>query len=449
MIEQRISTGLRLLAVALVLACTGAAVALAAPAVGPGAQSPLPTASSGRQSVPRLPHAPHAVLWDQPLTIDTNYDDAYVSQAFPDFPSFSTYLADDFVNAVSWSIDEIFVPGDFWNEGTTLLNATSLTFQIWADNAGVPDGNPESGTPFMTVTVPPTDLQVVLGNGSPGGLPSNVTLLLTTPWVVPPGHWWLVFYPTMSFSPDGQYGRQGADTTNGHVGQGVNPGDGFGVGTEWLPWTTFPGGPTHDLAFRLDGIAYQAPAITSAGAVAFTIGRAGSFTVTATGLPTPALGRDGALPAGVTFCDNYDGTATLEGTPAKGTGGRYQLTLTASNGEVPNATQEFTLTVLPTARTVTTVVSSANPARAGYPVRFTARVTFFTRTLGTPTGTIQFKVDGADLGPPVRMTSAQASSWMVMLPERPEPYAVTAEYSGDGNFLGSTGTLPGGQVAKP
>jgi sugar lactone lactonase YvrE len=87
------------------------------------------------------------------------------------------------------------------------------------------------------------------------------------------------------------------------------------------------------------------PAITSAAATAFTIGHAGSFTVTATGQPIPALSASGALPAGVTFRDNHNGTATLSGTPAAGTAGTYKLTITAGNGLAPNANQAFTLTV--------------------------------------------------------------------------------------------------------
>jgi hypothetical protein len=88
-----------------------------------------------------------------------------------------------------------------------------------------------------------------------------------------------------------------------------------------------------------------APAITSAAATTFTAGSAGSFTVTATGSPTPSLSEAGALPSGVTFVDNHDGTATLGGTPAAGTGGTYAFTITAGNGVSPDATQGFTLTV--------------------------------------------------------------------------------------------------------
>ena len=88
-----------------------------------------------------------------------------------------------------------------------------------------------------------------------------------------------------------------------------------------------------------------APAVTSAAAATFQVGRAGSFTVTATGLPRPALSATGALPSGVSFTDNGDGTASLSGTPANGSGGSYPLTIKASNGTLPDAEQSFTLTV--------------------------------------------------------------------------------------------------------
>ncbi len=87
------------------------------------------------------------------------------------------------------------------------------------------------------------------------------------------------------------------------------------------------------------------PTISSANSATFAVGTPGTFTVTATGRPVPALSESGALPAGVTFTDNGDGTASLSGTPARGAGGSYPLTLTAHNGGLPDATQSFTLTV--------------------------------------------------------------------------------------------------------
>jgi hypothetical protein len=88
-----------------------------------------------------------------------------------------------------------------------------------------------------------------------------------------------------------------------------------------------------------------APAITSGSSTTFATGHAGSFTVTSTGNPTPSLSKSGALPSGVSFTDNGDGTATLAGTPAAGSAGSYPITITASNGVSPNATQSFSLTV--------------------------------------------------------------------------------------------------------
>ncbi len=87
----------------------------------------------------------------------------------------------------------------------------------------------------------------------------------------------------------------------------------------------------------------QSPAITSASTTTFTVGTAGSFTVSATGYPTPTLNESGTLPGGVTFTDNGNGTATIAGTT--GAAGSFPITITAHNGVGSDATQAFTLTV--------------------------------------------------------------------------------------------------------
>jgi beta-glucosidase len=97
------------------------------------------------------------------------------------------------------------------------------------------------------------------------------------------------------------------------------------------------------------------PAITSGSSAVLVAGKAGSFTVTTTGYPNAAITESGALPTGVTFTGNGDGTATLAGTPASGTQGAYPLSVTADNGLTP-ATQSLTLTVLTQAPTSTTAV---------------------------------------------------------------------------------------------
>ncbi len=85
-----------------------------------------------------------------------------------------------------------------------------------------------------------------------------------------------------------------------------------------------------------------APTITSTNSTSFTVGSPGSFTVTATGTPTPTFSLSGSLPTGVTFNTT---TGVLSGTPAAGTAATYNVTITATNGVNPDATQNFTLTV--------------------------------------------------------------------------------------------------------
>jgi hypothetical protein len=86
----------------------------------------------------------------------------------------------------------------------------------------------------------------------------------------------------------------------------------------------------------------QPPAITSITTATFTVGTAGSFTMTATGYPAPTFSETGALPSGVTLNAT---TGVLGGTPAAGTGNSYPITITATNGVGADATQGFTLTV--------------------------------------------------------------------------------------------------------
>jgi hypothetical protein len=95
------------------------------------------------------------------------------------------------------------------------------------------------------------------------------------------------------------------------------------------------------------------PAITSAASTSFTEGTAGSFTVTATGFPTPTITESGALPAGVTYSDGVlSGTPTVSGT--------FPVSFDAGNGVGPDSIQSFTLTVInPSFHIVNTTLSSA------------------------------------------------------------------------------------------
>jgi hypothetical protein len=192
-----------------------------------------------------------AALWDQPLSsVNQNH---FRDQEFPNAQTYSSYLADDFTNTVAWSINKIFIPGNLGDGGTNLLNATSLTWQFYFNASALPDGDPAGGgiAPIWSLTLPPTDPQVSITPGS-GGLDSNTTLTLESALDLPPGTYWLVFYPTMDSGTYGEYGRQPADTNNGSIVKFINPGGGMGFGTSWIDWTVL-GAVQPDIAFRLEG----------------------------------------------------------------------------------------------------------------------------------------------------------------------------------------------------
>ena len=84
------------------------------------------------------------------------------------------------------------------------------------------------------------------------------------------------------------------------------------------------------------------PRLVSADRAAFTVDAQGTFSIMATGFPSPAFSiASGNLPVGVTLSPS----GTLAGKPSPGTGGAYSLVIKASNGVLPDATQAFTLTV--------------------------------------------------------------------------------------------------------
>ena len=111
----------------------------------------------------------------------------------------------------------------------------------------------------------------------------------------------------------------------------------------------------------------------------FTVGTTGNFTIDAVGSPVPKWTYTGALPAGVIFVDNGDGSATLAGKPQAGTGGTYPLVLTAANGVGTAPTEDFTLTVNKAPTFTNTVAATFSAEAAG---------SFLFTTAGFPTSAL-------------------------------------------------------------
>jgi hypothetical protein len=92
--------------------------------------------------------------------------------------------------------------------------------------------------------------------------------------------------------------------------------------------------------------------------------------------------------------------------------------------------------------TTTSVTSSQNPSTFGQSVSFTATV-----IPNTAPGTVQFTLDGSNFGSPVTLSGGSASSMSISSLALGN-HVVIAIYSGNGSYLTSTGTLPGGQTVN-
>ena len=113
---------------------------------------------------------------------------------------------------------------------------------------------------------------------------------------------------------------------------------------------------------------------------------------------------------------------------------------------------DFSLTQVVNTTTTTAVATSGTPSTAGQNVTFTATIHPLTGT-DVPTGSVQFKVDGANLGDPVTVTAGTSPDGTAAISTSAlsvvgSPHAVTAEFTATGNFANSSGTLAGGQAVN-
>ncbi len=138
-----------------------------------------------------------------------------------------------------------------------------------------------------------------------------------------------------------------------------------------------------------------------------------------------------------------DGSASVT-TAALG-GGEHVITAEYNGNADLNAStaQLWPFNVSP-ASTTTTLASSANPSTYGQTVIFTAIVA---SGAGTPGGSVQFRVDGVNLGSAVSLSNGQASLSTASLSGG--VHTITAQYSGSANYAASSGTLSPNQTVSP
>ncbi|HET6153816.1 MAG TPA: putative Ig domain-containing protein [Marmoricola sp.] len=91
----------------------------------------------------------------------------------------------------------------------------------------------------------------------------------------------------------------------------------------------------------------EAPELTGPTDARFVTGSAGSIGFSSDGFPQATLTESGALPEGLAFHDNGNGSATISGTATTAAIGTYAVTVTASNGQSPDAVLHTTIVVVP------------------------------------------------------------------------------------------------------
>jgi hypothetical protein len=181
-----------------------------------------------------------------------------------------------------------------------------------------------------------------------------------------------------------------------------------------------------------------------------TFGQTVVFTATITGGggPTPAgnvMFLDGTTPIG-TVALNGASEALFE-TPSLSVGS-HSISAMYAGSAVYSASTSSSLNQIvssgPGTATTTGLATSANPASAGQPVVFTATVS---GAGGTPTGTVTFLSGTTVLGTALLNGAGQASFQAGALAAG--LYSITAVYSGDTTYAGSSSTALSETATSP
>jgi hypothetical protein len=152
----------------------------------------------------------------------------------------------------------------------------------------------------------------------------------------------------------------------------------------------------------------------------------------------------------ITIHDTFQGSTTVLGVvtlgqpgsfPALTVVGTHVLTAVYSGDGNYNGSTSAPITVVVQADGTTSTVSSSSPTAAyGEPVSFTATVAPVAPGAVTPTGTVQFQVDGANFGKPA-LLSAGVATIPGIATLAVGPHTITALYSGDAQHTASMGSF--------
>src|SRR5579871_6118266 len=171
------------------------------------------------------------------------------------------------------------------------------------------------------------------------------------------------------------------------------------------------------------------------------------------GMPTGTVqfqidGTNAGSPVNISTTNGFTTASLSTATLAVGS---HTITVSYSGDSnfTPSTSATFTQTVTK-ASSSTAVAVSTNPAAWGQNATFTATVSVNTPGSGTPTGTVQFVIDGTNVASPVsaKTTNGTTTASFSTAALSPGSHTIVASYSGDSNVAASTSAAVTQTVSK-
>jgi hypothetical protein len=189
--------------------------------------------------------------------------------------------------------------------------------------------------------------------------------------------------------------------------------------------------PNNPNNFPVLSAAYASASTSVVGTFNSTPGTTFTLDFYANAAPDPSGYGEGQTYLGsTTVTTDASGNVTFQLAGLAATSPGQWVSATATG---PSGTSEFAYDVKVTlAPTTTTVIASANTPLLGDSVTFTATVSAAVAGLGSPTGSVQFVIDGNNVGAPVPLVGSIASFTTSTLAIG--AHTVTTTYSGDATF---------------
>jgi hypothetical protein len=335
-------------------------------------------------------------------------------------------------------------PTTFCAGGSVLLTSSNASGNQWFLN-----GNPIGGATAQTYSATASGSYTVVttlsgcSSATSGATVVTVTPLPPTPTITPAGS--NVLCTSLLLTSSSATGNQWYLNGNPIGGATAQTYSATAAGSYTVVVTasgcaSAPSAATTLVANTPPVLTYQTQTTSFKGALAINPATGPSDDVSVSSIAVQSVGTY----TGTISVNNTTGVVSVSNA---GPVGSHTITIRATDSCGTTTDASFTLTVQKAA-TTTALSSSPNPSALSQNVTFTAAVT---STAGTPTGTVTFK-DGAS---PISCTNAGgqtlngsgvATCQTAALTAG--PHTITADYSGDTNFVTSTGTLSGGQTVN-